>query len=178
MKGVQGGVPQEGDHRDKELRADDIHFIELVRDVDDAGIIVFAVGFEHSDEDGIFAIFLATIFVEFFQEVFVFVLRASRFVLVFHFKHNRYNFVPCFVALAENIITFTAASLRNGVVFLEIGITETGGAKLVELGLAMLLEAFADHLRRKAGFHVFVIGDHVVFVFKLKFVLCLQVCGF
>ena len=134
-------------------------------------VVELIVSLEQRNQHSVFAILLATVFVEFFEKVFVFVLGSSSFVFVFHLEHDGNNFVAMLIRFAINVITFTTCGLGNGIVFLEISTLESGGAELVKLSFAMLFQAFANHLGRHFGFHILIIGNHFIFATKLGVML-------
>lgn len=173
-EGVLGGVAKEGDHGNEKLGADDIHFGEAMRGVDDAGVVEFAFGFEEGDENGIFTVFLTAVFIEFLEELFVFVFSGGGVIFVFHLEHDGDDFVPFGVGFAIDVVAFTTGSAGDGVVFFKVGVLEAGGAKAVELGFAVLFESFADHLGAEAEFHVFEARDFFVFEAEFGFIAGLE----
>ena len=98
---------------------------------------------------------------------------------VLHLEHDGDDLVALFIEIAEDEIALGA--LDHFVVLLEIGMWEGGGAQTVELDLAVLLEAFAEHLRRELRFHVlnaedlaFAIGDELILSSELFCQRCLM----
>ena len=91
--------------------------------------------------------------------------------LVFHLEHDGDDLVALVVGLSEHEVTLR--SVDHVVVLLEVCLREGGGAHLVELDLAVLLERLAHHLGGKAGLHLlvagnflFLVGDELVFCAK------------
>lgn len=56
MQGVLGSIPKQGDYRNEELRADDIHFLIAIGDVHDARVVQVAVRLQQGDHDGILTV--------------------------------------------------------------------------------------------------------------------------
>ena len=92
--------------------------------------------------------------------------------LVLHLEHDGHDLVALLVAFAEDEVALRA--LGRVVVLLEVRARKRGGADLVELGLAVLLQRLAHHLGGQARLHVLValdlavlVGDDVVLGFEL-----------
>ena len=91
--------------------------------------------------------------------------------LVFHLEHDGDDLVALVVRLAEHEVALRAVD--HVVVLLEVRLREGGGAHLVELDLAVLLERLAYHLGRKARLHLFVTGDFL-FLVSDELVFCAE----
>ncbi len=168
LHGVHRGVAEEGDHRNEELRADDIHLGIAVRDIDDAGVVKLAFRFEQGDEDGVFTAFFATIFIEFLEKVLIPFFGGGGVALVFHLEHDRDDLVFVRVGIAKDVVTLAAA--LGVVVLFEIRFVESGGSQAVELGLAVLLQGLTDHFGGELRFHVAKALDGVVPILDLRLV--------
>ena len=151
------------------MRSYDVHLLIFVRNVHNAGVVQFAVLLEHGNEDCVFALFLASIFVEFGKEMLVLVLRCSGFHLVFHLKHNGQDFRTVFCRFTIDIVALTAGFCI--VIFAKLCARECNHTHFVKLVFAMLLKVFAHHFRGKLRLVVFEICDCLVFHFQLFFVL-------
>ena len=149
---THGGVAQQRDHGNEELRADHVHLLIAVTHVDYPCVIELAFGLEQCAEHRVLTAFLATIVIEFLKEVLVFVLGRGLVVLVFHLEHNRNDLVTACVALAEDKVALGA--LGRIVILLEVRVRKRRHAQTVELGLAVLLERLAHHLGGQADLHV------------------------
>ena len=156
------GVAQDADNRDEELRADDVHLLVTVAHVDDTLVVELVFGLEHRHEHRVLAVLLLAIGVEFLQEVLVFVLVSAVIALVFHLEHDGDDLVALVVRLPEHEIALR--TIDHVVVLLEVRLWEGGGAHLVELDLAVLLERLAHHLGGKTGLHLLVAGDFLFLV--------------
>ena len=82
--------------------------------------------------------------------------------LVFHLEHDGDDLVTLVVGLSKHEVALRA--VHHVVVLLEVCLREGGGAHLVELDLAVLLERLAHHLGGKAGLHLLVAGDFLFLV--------------
>ena len=172
LERVHRRVPQKRDHRQKELRPDDVHLRVAVEDVDDPGVVKFAVGFEQGDQHRILAPLLGAILVELLQEVLVLVLCRGPIALVLHLEHDRDDLGASLIRVAKDVVAL-AASPRV-VVLLEIRPRKGRRANPVELGLAVLFQGLADHLGRQASLHVPEALDRVITILDLRFVLVLE----
>ena len=165
------GVAQDADNRDEELRPDDVHLLVTVAHIDDTLVVELVFGLEHRHEHRVLAVFLLAIGVELFQEVLVFVLVRAVVALVFHLEHDGDDLVALVVRLPEHKVALRAVD--HVVVLLEVRLREGGGAHLVELDLAVLLERLAHHLGGKAGLHLLVAGDFL-FLVSDELVFCAE----
>ena len=102
------------------------------------GVACFLFGCSPLLMSGVLTIFLCSIFVEFFQKVFVLLFCSSCVALIFHLKHDRDEFKTTLIRISEDVIAFTS---RTGViVFLKVGVCEGGSAQLIEFDFTMLLK--------------------------------------
>lgn len=134
----------------EELRSDHVHLLEAVRHISDASVVKLVFRLEQRNEHRIFAVLLLAIGIEFLEVRFVSFAIHRIVCLVLHLEHDGDDLVALFIKIAEDEIALGA--FDHFVVFLEIGMWEGGGAQTVELDLAVLLEALAEHLRRELRF--------------------------
>ena len=111
IKSVEGGISQEGDYRNKELRANHVHLRILVGNIYNAGVVIVIIFFKHGNQNRIFTELFGSVLIQLFKKVFIFFLGRCSVGLVFHFKHNRNKLNAVRAGLAENKISLTARSL-------------------------------------------------------------------
>ena len=99
-------VVTNGDDRDKELRTYHIHLRITVRDIHDSFVVEITVCFKHGYQYRIFTVLLVSVFIEFTEEVFVFVLGGSRFIFVLHLKHDGDDLGAVIVIITEDEVPF------------------------------------------------------------------------
>ena len=92
--------------------------------------------------------------------------------LVLHLEHDGDHFHALFVELAVDVVALRAAA--RVVVLVELRVAERRGAQLVERHLAVLLQAFAEHLHGQLRLHVadaldlaLAVRDELVFGLQL-----------
>ena len=152
---IEGGIAQDADDRDEELRADDVHLLVLPGDVDDAGVVELALGLERGDEHGVLAALLAAVRIELFEVRVVGLVARGVLLLGLHLEHDRDDLGAVLVALAEDVValggTVVLPLAHGDGVLGELGARERRGADAVELDLAMLLERLAEQLGVEPG---------------------------
>ena len=151
-KRVHGGVAQQRDHGNEELRADHVHLLVAIAHVHDARVVQLALRLEQGDQHRVLAALLLAVRIELLEEVLVLVLGSRGVVLVLHLEHDRDDLVPGLIALAEDEVALGAVG--SVVVLLEVGMRERRSAQLIELSLAVLLEGLAHHLGGEARLHI------------------------
>ena len=132
--------------------------------IDNTAVVEFAIGFEHRYQNGILAVFLLAVGIQFGKEIFVLMLGGGLIVLVLHLKHDRDILYPIFGLVPEDEIAFR--TLNDLVVFLEIRIGHQRAQQLVKERGTMDLQALAYHLRAHAQFHIFVVRNLVLSRFQ------------
>ena len=165
-----GSLHKQGDERDEELWADDVHLRIAMRDIDNARVVQLAVRFEQRYEHGKLTVLGPTVVVELLEEIFILVLGGRRVHLVFHLEHNGNVFEAIGIVTEDEI---TLAPTRGIIVFLKICIRKER-AHAVELRAAMYFERLANHLGRHLGLQVFVVVHFLLFLLQLKFILLAQ----
>ena len=165
---VHRGIPEQRDDGNEKLRPHDVHFRITMENVDDSGVVEFALWFQQGYQNGIFAALLGAIPVELLQEILVPAFRRGIVALVLHFEHDRDDLGAGLVRIAEDVVALAAAA--RVVVLLEIRPGKGGGPDAVEFGFAVLLQRFADHLGRQARLHVPQALDGFIAVPELRLV--------
>ena len=168
---VARGLGEQGDDGHEELRADNKHLGVTVRDIHDALVVELALGLKQGDKHGVFAAFLAAIFVELGEEILVAMLGSGGVGLVFHLEHDG-DVLHAVDMVAEDEVALCASA--GVVVLLEIGVGVDAATDAVELRAAMDLEALADHLGRHSGLQVLVIIHLLLLLLEAPLIVLLQ----
>ena len=171
VRGAHRGVAKKRDHRDEKLRPDYIHFIIPVRNVNNAVVVIFAVGLQKGHQNRVFAVFLAAVLVKLREEILISVLRGRLVELVLHLEHDGQKLVAVVIALAEDEVALGAAA--GVVVLLKIRLWKSRHAQLVKLGQAVLFQALAHHLCGLFRLKILVKCDLIVLRPQLLLVLLL-----
>ena len=143
MQGVLSSIPQQRNHRDEKLRTDNIHLRVLIGHIHNSVVIQFVVNLKKGNKDCILAALFISVFIQFFEKVFILVLGGGLISFVLHFKHNGDELCTIFTALTVNKVTFTAS--LGIIVLLKIGVWESRHSDRIELCQAMLLQTFTNH---------------------------------
>ena len=117
---------------------------------------------------------LISVLVEFLEEIFVLVFACSGVHLVLHLEHDGDELNTFWICFPEDKVALTSG-FADLVVFLEICIRESRHTEAVELVLAVLLKALADHLGRLAGLHVLIVIDLVILELKLVLIVLFEI---
>ena len=96
------------------------------------------------------------------------VLRRGAIALVLHFERNRDDFSASLIRVAKHVVALTASP--RVVVLLKICPRKRRRADAVELGFAVLLKSFANHLGRQPRLYVAQALDRVVAILNLRLV--------
>lgn len=161
-KRTHGGIAQQRNDGNEELRADHIHLLEAIAHVHDSRVVKLALGLQQSAEHRVLAALLAAIVIELLKEILVLVFGRGFVVLVFHLEHNRNDLVAARIALAEDKVALGA--LGRIVIFLEVRVRKRRHTQTVKLGLAVLFERLAHHLGGQADLHVLKALDLFILV--------------
>ncbi len=172
LHGIQRRIPEQRDHRNKELRTNHIHFFILIRDIHDPIIIKFVVDFQKRHQHRIFTAFFSAVFVKLLEKIFIFMLCGSLVHLIFHLEHNRDKLCPVRCCFSENKIAFASGS--GIIILLKICRRKCGHTDRIKLIHTMLLQTLTHHLRGLPGFEILVILNLLIFKSELVLILFLQ----